>query len=49
MFSVKIDKVDNGFIVSLFKPPVMGQRAEEKVTIYQTLDAVLEYIKSEVR
>lgn len=49
MFSIKIDRVDNGFVVSLFKPPVMGQRAEEKVTVHTSFDEVLEYLKTEVR
>ncbi len=45
MNNVKIDKVDNGYIVSITKFDFVSKRPETEVLIAKTLDEVLAFVK----
>lgn len=45
MNNVKIDKVDNGFILSITKFDFVSKRPETEIHVFKTLDEVLAHIK----
>jgi hypothetical protein len=45
MNNVKIDKVDNGFIVSLTKYDFITKRPEVEVVVFKTMEEVITYVK----
>jgi hypothetical protein len=42
----QINKVDNGFIVSLTKIDILTQKPEQKAAVFTDFDAVVEFLKS---
>lgn len=45
MNNVKIDRVDNGYIVSITKFDFVSKRPETEVHVFKTIEDVLSHIK----